>query len=239
MVTQAGQAKRALSRTRAGLVGLPRGGARRLIPGRERGAERQGRGARRCRAGRPEPRAGAGSWGVLDARSLRSRDRDQAAHPRSLRHAHTLWYVIFNSPENCSDAACDDDDIIIDPSDHSAGFNAPQIAATRASVARGSAGAVTNPAGRLKLDGALGAGELPHAPRQVVIGRGEDGALVPLGVVTGLEDPHGAVIIAVLQDHGAAHDEPELLERQLTSFQGACNPGCEDVQTARELPGCE
>lgn len=32
MVTQAGQAKRALSRTRAGLVGVPRGGARRLIP---------------------------------------------------------------------------------------------------------------------------------------------------------------------------------------------------------------
>jgi hypothetical protein len=64
-------------------------------------------------------------------------------------------------------------------------------------------------------------------------GRAENGALVPLSVVTGLEDPHLAVIIAVLQDHGAAHDEPELLERQLTSFQGACNTGCADVQTAR------
>jgi hypothetical protein len=58
-------------------------------------------------------------------------------------------------------------------------------------------------------------------------------------VVTGLEDPHGAVIVAVLEDHGAAHDDPELLERQLTSFQGACNPGCEDVQAARHLPGRE
>jgi hypothetical protein len=48
---------------------------------------------------------------------------------------------------------------------------------------------VTNPAGRLKLDGALGAGEPPHGPRQVVIGRAEAGALVPLGVVTVLEDP--------------------------------------------------
>jgi hypothetical protein len=44
------------------------------------------------------------------------------------------------------------------------------------------------------------------------------------------------VIIAVLQDHGAAHDEPELLQRQLTSFQDTCNPGCEDVQAARHLP---
>ncbi len=34
-------------------------------------------------------------------------------------------------------AACGDDDIFIDPSNHSAGFNAPQIAATRASVVRG------------------------------------------------------------------------------------------------------
>ena len=114
--------------------------------------------------------------------------------------------MIFISPENCSDAACGDDDIFIDPSDHSARFNA--IAGTRASVARGSAGAVTHPAGRLKLDGALGAGELPHGPRQVVIGRAEVGTLVPLGVVTVLEDLHGAVIIAVLPDHGAAHDCP-------------------------------
>ena len=59
------------------------------------------------------------------------------------------------------------------------------------------AGAVANPAGRLKLDGFLGRGEVPDGPGQVVIGRGEDGALVPLGVVTGLEDLHGAVIIAM------------------------------------------
>jgi hypothetical protein len=237
MVTQAGQAKRALSRTRAGLVGLlvvalvassqvtiaaPKDkvevldGATLDDPSRE-----------------PEPVPGAFSMLDRSERGIATKLRTRALPG----HAHTLWYVIFNSPENCSDAACGDDDIFIDPSDHSAGFNAPRIAATRASVVWGSAGAVANPAGRLKLDGALGAGELPHGPRQVVIGRAEDGALVPLGVVTGLEDPHGAVIIAVLQDHGAAHDEPELLERQLTSFQGACNPGCEDVQAARHLPG--
>jgi hypothetical protein len=184
-----------------------------------------------------EPKPVPGAFSMLD-RSDRGIATKLPTRARS-GHAHTLWYVIFNSPENCSDAACGDDDIFIDPSDHSAGFNALQIAATRASVAWGSAGAVANPAGRLKLDGALGAGELPHGPRQVVIGRAEAGALVPLGVVTVLEDPHGAVIIAVLQDHGAAHDQPELLERQLTSFQDACNPGCEDVQTARELPGRE
>jgi hypothetical protein len=95
---------------------------------------------------------------------------------------------------------------------------------------------VANPAGRLKLDGALGTGEVPDGPNQVAIGRAEDGALVPLGVVTGLEDPHGAAIIVVLQDHGAAHEDPDALERQLTSFQGACNPECEDVQIAAHVP---
>jgi hypothetical protein len=48
---------------------------------------------------------------------------------------------------------------------------------------------VANPARGLKLDGALGAGELPHRLREVVIGRAENGALAPLSVVTGLEDP--------------------------------------------------
>ena len=151
-------------------------------------------------------------------------------------HAHTLWYAIFNAPENCSDGVCGDDDVFVDPSDHSAGFNVAQIQATRVSVVWAGAGAVANPAGRLKLDGFLGRGEVPDGPGQLVIGRGEDGALVPLGVVTGLEDLHGAVIIAIVQDHGAAHADPELLERQLTSFQGACNPQCEDVQIAVHLP---
>lgn len=70
----------------------------------------------------------------------------------------------------------------------------------------------------------------------MAIGRGEDGALVSLGVVTGREGPHGAVIIAIVQDHGAAKADPELLERQLTMFQGACNPECEDVQVAVHVP---
>jgi hypothetical protein len=44
------------------------------------------------------------------------------------------------------------------------------------------------------------------------------------------------VIIVVLQAHGAAHDDPELLEQQLTSFQGACNSACEDAQIAVHVP---
>lgn len=150
--------------------------------------------------------------------------------------AHTLWYVIFNAPEHCSDAVCGQDDIFVDPRDHAAGFNAAQIAATRASLVSGGTGAVSNRAGRLKLDGGLEVGEVPAGPKQVVIGRGEDGALVPLGVVTGLEDARRAVIIVVVQDHGPAHRDAGLLQEQLTSFEGACNPRCADVQFAVHAP---
>jgi len=151
-------------------------------------------------------------------------------------HPHTLWYVIFNAPQRCSGGVCGQDDIFVDPDDHAAGFNGAQIAATRASVVWAGDGAVADRRGRLKLKGALAVGEVPDGQGQVAIGRGEDGALVPLGVVTGLEDSHRAVIVVVLQDHGTAHDDPELLNRQLTSFEGACNPTCEDVQFAVHVP---
>jgi hypothetical protein len=59
--------------------------------------------------------------------------------------------------------------------------------------------------------------------RQVVIGRAENGPLVPLSVVTGLEDPHLAVIIAVLQDHGAAHVDLPAGDRPRRDHHGGAH----------------
>ena len=229
MRAQEGQIKRRPMRIRAGVIILAAAGL--LAASQAASAAPKDR-ARVLDHATQEPVRGAFSMLERSDRGIETRLRTRSRPG----HAHSLWYVIFNSPENCSDGACGDDDIFIDPSDRSAGFNAPQIAATRASAVWGSAGAVANRAGRLKLDGALGVGEVPDGPGQVMIGRAEDGALAPLGVVTGLEDPRGAVIIVVLQDHGAAHADPELLERQLTSFQGACNPACEETQLAVHVP---
>jgi hypothetical protein len=227
--THAGPAKRRLKRTRAGAIGLVTAA---LITWTQAASAAPKDKVDVLDEATRKPITPAFSMLGRAADGITTKVRTRA-HPG---HAHTLWYVIFNAPANCSGGACGDDDIFSDPSDHSAGFNAPQIAATRASLVWGNAGAVANPAGRLKLDGALGTGDVPDGSGQVVIGRGEDGALVPLGLITGLEDPDRAVIIAVVQDHGAAHDDPELLKRQLTSFQGACNPRCEDVQLAVHVP---
>lgn len=140
-------------------------------------------------------------------------------------HAFTVWYVIFNNPDACNSGACGEDDIFTEAGT----FNVDQIVATRLSVVWGNSGGVSNPAGRVALDGGLAVGEVPSGPGQVLIGTAEDGALVPVGVVTGLEHS-SAEIHLVIQDHGEAHSDADLLTQQTTSFQGACNPDCADVQ---------
>lgn len=151
-------------------------------------------------------------------------------------HAYTLWYAIFNAPQHCSGGVCGEDDVFaFDPGNPDFPFNRPQIEATRLSVLWAKAGAVANPAGRLSLEGGLSVGEIPDGPGQVVIGRSEDGALVALGVAAGLEDPNGAEIHVILQDHGTAHTDERLME-QLTSFRGACNPDCSEPQFGVHQP---
>lgn len=145
-------------------------------------------------------------------------------------HAVTMWYVIFNAPENCNGGACGEDDIFVG-GDPNAGFDLVQIEAARISVVYGGDGEVVNAGGRVALDGGLAEGEVPTGSVPVVIGDPGDGALVP-GPVTGLEDAQTAEIHIVLQDHGTAQTDPDLLEQQLSGFQTACNPECVDVQFA-------
>lgn len=149
-------------------------------------------------------------------------------------HAATIWYVLFNNPAACSDGSCGEDDIFLN-GDPEQGFDFAQIDAARVSVVYGGDGAIVNPGGRLALNGGLAEGQIPSGENQVVIGHPDDGALVP-GPVTGLEDAQLAEIHTVLQDHGTAHDDPELRASQLSGFNTACNPECVDVQFAIHLP---
>jgi hypothetical protein len=102
--------------------------------------------------GEPEPVPGAFSMLDRTDQGIATKVRTRAR----AGHAYALWYVIVNAPESCSDGLCGTTMSSPTRADHSAGPNAPQIAATRASVVWAGAGAVANPAGRLKLDGGLG-----------------------------------------------------------------------------------
>lgn len=167
----------------------------------------------------PEPVVG--SWSMLDREgdTLHAKIRTRV----DAGHAYTVWWIIFNVPENCSDGVCGDDDIFLDPDDHSAGFNVPQVQDVKIAALSGG-GAVANPAGRLKLDIGLAEGELPTGHRRVLLAADESAIFTIPGAGTGLMDAQSAEIHLVLLDHGPAHEDPELLEEQLTEFLGACNP---------------
>lgn len=147
-------------------------------------------------------------------------------------NAHTLWFVVFNAPQNCSDGVCGEDDIF----NPDGSFNIGQINAARISVLWSQGGAVARPSGQLQLNGALNEGEFPGGPNQVVIGRADDGALVGISPVTGLEDASAAEVHTVVQDHGPAQADPAMLQTQLSQFQGACNTACVDIQFAIHAP---
>jgi hypothetical protein len=111
----------------------------------------------------PEPIAGAFSMLDRTDQGITTKVRTRARPG----HAHTLRSVIFNAPQRCSDGGCGDDDVFVDASDHSAGFNAAQIAATRASVVWGERRSGGQPSGTPQARGCLGTGEVPGGPRQL------------------------------------------------------------------------
>ena len=120
--------------------------------------------------------------------------------------AYTVWIVAFNNPEACSDGVCNEDDMF----SVDAGFSAFW---GKGKVIKNKGGA-----GNFRLtvkEGVL--------PGQVLFG---DGVL----------DAQETEIHWILQYHGQASDDPDILYQQLNMFEGGCNPECEDVQFAVHQP---
>ncbi len=143
-------------------------------------------------------------------------------------HVVTAWWVIFNEPSMCSDAACGENDLFIpdEAGEVIVGENGPelnmdQIAATQSSVL-GATGNLIPDSGEGHFAAWLGAGEVPIA----LWG-------------PGLIDPMVAEIHVVLQDHGEMI--PDQFDTQISTFHGGCaaefpNEPCEDVQFAVHQP---
>lgn len=118
-------------------------------------------------------------------------------------NAVTVWAVIFNTPEGCSDP-CDGNDVF--PGDNPA----------NAAVIWSGIGGVANGGGN--FNGSFTIGETPGgAPGQILFGY--------------LADAEGAEIHFVVQDHGEASDDSATLLLQTTTFFGGCPPNtCVDIQ---------
>lgn len=145
------------------------------------------------------------------------------------REAITIWWVVFNNPDGCSDP-CGPDDVFVD-GDASLGLD--QAAIDRADVVAGYAGGkLTNRAGRLMIRSSLAEGAT-----------GED---LILGTPPLLKDSRAAEIHLVARTHGPAI--PGMLEEQLGSYAGGCTAfllpgtyptgvgGCADIQSSIHLP---
>jgi len=160
---------------------------------------------------------------------------------------YTVWWVIFNAPENCSGGVCDADDVFEMysagiPRDADGNINFREWEARRWSVA---AEVVRDAYGNriLNTDGIAVANiSVVLASRSVTA----DGTLAISASMAegmtpgaafgpGLMDAQNAEIHLVVSTHGTA--DAEMFASQLTAFQNGCDSmdtgSCEDVQYAR------
>jgi hypothetical protein len=131
---------------------------------------------------------------------------------------YTVWMVVFENPEFCSDNTCGEDDIfdgtgnlLINP-DGTFGTPGVNVSVFWADGKVASAAGVGTFTFKIKEN---------NSPGAVLFG-------------PGLTDAEGSEIHFVLRNHGQAI--PGLLEEQLTTFEGGCEVNqCEDEQFAVHL----
>lgn len=140
---------------------------------------------------------------------------------------YTVWWVIFNEPQNCSDGACNLDDLFYIEEDGSitldeVGNRAMNLDALEASVV-----SIQHASGSVSVDGTLSVSAslgLNNVPG-IIYG-------------PGLQDADAAEIHLVVRTHGPAVDG--AFEDQLSTFGGGCEPidtaPCDDVQYAMHFP---
>jgi hypothetical protein len=140
-------------------------------------------------------------------------------------HAVTAWFIVFNSPENCSDAECGENDIFnfdgagdfITNSDGSPPMNMDGIGAANISVHRAD-GLIIDAGGNAQFMGSLVVGDVSEA----VFGGG-------------LVDAHLAEVHILLVDHQEAI--PGSTDAMVNSMTGGCSDlwpwdPCADAQFA-------
>jgi len=131
--------------------------------------------------------------------------------------AYTVWWVIFNNPEECATTPCTIADII-DPA---------RRAATEVAVGH-AAGHVINQSGSANFSARLRVGDLSG------FGDGVD-MTPPPPFGPGLLDPMGAEVHLVIRTHG--QQIPGLVDDQIHSFEGGCTINtCADRQFSIHLP---
>ena len=169
-----------------------------------------------------------GSWSIVNRHE---NGLSMSLHTSDLvpGEAYTVWWVIFNAPENCKGGVCDADDLfVID-------------AETNGIVMDDFGQRVMDPAGleNANISIQYATGGLVDAE-----GNGNFAAAVGVGDVPGviagpgLVDPQTAEVHLIVRSHGPVL--ADAFDAQLTTFGGGCEPAdappCQDVQFSMHLP---
>lgn len=119
--------------------------------------------------------------------------------------AYTIWYVIFNDPNACSDE-CGEDDLFL-----------PKTAIVWAT------GGMIHESGIGNFRDKLYVGERREP--------GSQEAMLGEGLDYPLYDPKGAEVHLIVKYHGPASDDPDVLYEQLNTVLGSCgeNEGANSV----------
>ncbi len=138
----------------------------------------------------------------------------------------TMWWVVFNEPENCSDACGEDDIFLFDGAEMLIGENGAELNMEQIEAAQialmGATGNVIPDDGSGHFSAVLSAGDNPN----LVFG-------------PALLSPMSAEIHLVLRTHGTM--VTGALDAQIIAFNGGCasewpHAPCQDVQFAVHLP---
>ena len=168
-----------------------------------------------------------GAWASLD-RSENGLLMSLHTSDLSPDEVYTVWWVVFNEPENCSDGACGEDDILIFEDgapilDENNNFvmNEDGIAASNISAFFAS-GSYIDDDGIGHFGGSAGLGDPPG-----------------LFFGPGLINPMTAEVHLVVRTHGPMVDD--IFHGQITTFEGGCGTTdngapCADHQFAVFLP---
>ncbi len=135
----------------------------------------------------------------------------------------TMWWVVFNEPQNCSDACGEDDIFMVDEEGELViGQSGPQLNLDQIEAAQiallGATGTVVDEAGNAHFSAVLSKGDNPN----LVFG-------------PALLNPLTAEVHLVLRTHGQM--SAEALDEQIIMFNGGCasewpNEPCLDLQFA-------
>lgn len=144
--------------------------------------------------------------------------------------AYTLWWVVFNAHEECSDNACGEDDVFVD-GDPANGLNIGGIRAAQIAIGYAS-GNIAKEDGTLEFGGRL---MKDVTSGHQVLFSVQDDEFVPGDGPLLTANGENVEIHLVVQSHGQARGGDQLL-KQLSMNQTGCTPRCEDVQAAIFVP---